>query len=244
MARYHATVKSRSSAAETFGYMAAFSNAAEWDPGVLAGEQLDPGPVRAGSRFRLVVPFLGARVSLTYEVIRFVPGREVVLHAANAVLRSTDRIIVTGAADRSTVSYDAQVRLRGPLRLLDPLLRPGFRAVAERAAAGLAGALSRRPPGRGTRAARPILLTPQQGADTIVWLAAMPPELLGSGRFWHDRRPRPEYPLPWTRGHDSGAARELWDHLAAATAAGTPKLAQAGLDSVAADHDISSQGQR
>ena len=94
------------------------------------------------------------------------------------------------------------------------------------------------------RATRPILLTPQQGADTIVWLATMPPERLGSGRFWHDRRPRPEYPLPWTRGHDPGAARKLWDHLAAATAAGTPKLPQAGLGSVAADHDISSQGQR
>ncbi len=67
------------------------------------------------------------------------------------------------------------------------------------------------------RAARPVLLTPEQGADTIVWLAAIPPERLGSGRFWHDRRPRPEYPLPWTRGHDPGAASKLWDHLAAAT---------------------------
>ncbi|MGH3173741.1 MAG: hypothetical protein ACRDPF_07730, partial [Streptosporangiaceae bacterium] len=67
MARYHASVESRSSAAETFGYLATFSNAAGWDPGVLTGEQLDPGPVRAGSRFRLVVPFLGVRMSLTYE---------------------------------------------------------------------------------------------------------------------------------------------------------------------------------
>jgi dehydrogenase/reductase SDR family member 12 len=150
MARYYATVESRRSAAETFGYLAAFSNAAEWDPGVLAGAQLDPGPVRAGSRFRLVVPFLGVRMSLTYEVIRLVPGREVLLHAASALLQSTDRIVVTGDADGSTVSYDAEVRLRGPLQLLDPLLRPGFRAVAERAAAGLADTLSGRPPGGGT----------------------------------------------------------------------------------------------
>jgi len=151
MARYQATVESRSPAAETFGYLATYSNAAEWDPGVLAGEQLDDEPVRTGSRFRLVVPFLGARMALTYEVIRFVPDREVLLQAASAVLRSTDRIVVTGAAGGSAVSYDAEVRLRGPLRVLDPLLRPGFRVVAERAAAGLAGALSQRPPGRGTR---------------------------------------------------------------------------------------------
>ena len=73
------------------------------------------------------------------------------------------------------------------------------------------------------RAARPILLTPEQGADTIVWLATMPPERLGSGRFWHSRRPRPEYPLPWTRGQDPGVARKLWDHLNAATPTGAPR---------------------
>jgi dehydrogenase/reductase SDR family protein 12 len=94
------------------------------------------------------------------------------------------------------------------------------------------------------RAARPILLTPGQGADTIVWLATMPPERLGSGRLWHDRRPRPEYPLPWTRSQDPGAARRLWEHLAAATATGPPEPAQAGLETAAAEHDILLPGQR
>ena len=65
---------------------------------------------------------------------------------------------------------------------------------------------------------RPLLLTPDQGADTVVWLATMPPERLDSGRFWHDRRPRPEYLLPWTRDANQAAARELWDHLVALTA--------------------------
>jgi dehydrogenase/reductase SDR family member 12 len=73
------------------------------------------------------------------------------------------------------------------------------------------------------RATRPILLTSEQGADTIVWLACMSPERLGSGRFWHDRRPRPEHALPWTRVQDPSAARKLWDHLDTATAAGAPR---------------------
>jgi hypothetical protein len=150
MARYHAAVESRHPAAETFGHLATFSNAAEWDPGVLAGEQLDPGPVRAGSRFRLVVPFPGVRMPVTCKVIRFVPHLEVLLHAANGVLRSTDRIVVTGAAAGSAVSYDAEARLRGLLRVVEPILQPGFRGVAEQAAAGLARALSGHPPGPGT----------------------------------------------------------------------------------------------
>ena len=56
---------------------------------------------------------------------------------------------------------------------------------------------------------RPLLRTPQQGADTFVWLAAAEPERVGSGRFWQDRTPRPYHYLPSTR--DSAADRaELW----------------------------------
>jgi dehydrogenase/reductase SDR family member 12 len=70
------------------------------------------------------------------------------------------------------------------------------------------------------RLAAPLLLSPEQGADTIAWLATAPPGQLGSGRFWHDRRPRPEHLLPWTREKNPASARELWDHLAALTAPG------------------------
>ena len=117
MARYHATVLSRRSVADTFAYMATFSNAARWDPGVRSAEQLDPGPVGAGTRFRLVVPFLGRRMSLTYRVTEFRPDAEVVLEASNRLIRSTDRISVAPDADGARVGYHADVRLRGPLSL-------------------------------------------------------------------------------------------------------------------------------
>jgi len=147
MAHYHATIDSQRGPAETFDYLATFSNAAQWDPGVLAGEQLDPGPVRLGTRFRLVVPFLGRRLPLTYVVTGYSPHRQVALDAVSRLLRSADRIEVTADGDGARVSYDADVRLQGPLRLLDPLLRRGFRTVGDRAAAGLASALDGRPRG-------------------------------------------------------------------------------------------------
>ena len=49
------------------------------------------------------------------------------------------------------------------------------------------------------RATRPLLRTPAQGADTIVWLGAATEPGRSSGRFWHDRRQRPTHLLPWTR---------------------------------------------
>lgn len=56
---------------------------------------------------------------------------------------------------------------------------------------------------------RRVLRTPEQGADTIVWLgsAAVPGTV--SGGFWFDRARRPTHPLPWTR--ETAAQREeLW----------------------------------
>jgi dehydrogenase/reductase SDR family member 12 len=46
---------------------------------------------------------------------------------------------------------------------------------------------------------RPLLRTPAQGADTIVWLGAAAEPSRSSSRFWHDRRPRPTHLLPHTR---------------------------------------------
>ena len=48
-------------------------------------------------------------------------------------------------------------------------------------------------------ATRRLLRTPQEGADTIVWLGAAPEPARSSGGFWHDRRERPTHRVPWTR---------------------------------------------
>ncbi|MCW3041311.1 MAG: hypothetical protein JWM31_3216 [Solirubrobacterales bacterium] len=46
----------------------------------------------------------------------------------------------------------------------------------------------------------PALRTPEQGADTIVWLGAAAEPARSTGVFWHDRTPRPVHLLPSTRG--------------------------------------------
>jgi NAD(P)-dependent dehydrogenase (short-subunit alcohol dehydrogenase family) len=46
---------------------------------------------------------------------------------------------------------------------------------------------------------RPLLRTPDEGADTITWLAASPVAGRTSGFFWLDRKPRATHLLPDTR---------------------------------------------
>ena len=59
----------------------------------------------------------------------------------------------------------------------------------------------------------PLLRSPEQGADTLVWLAADPDEPLATtGLFWLDRRPRPIHRLPATRRSDTPEERaRLWN---------------------------------
>lgn len=59
----------------------------------------------------------------------------------------------------------------------------------------------------------PLLRTPEEGADTIVWLTAAPESEIGTDGFWLDRRRRPEAYLPNTRTTSARVA-ELWDAVA------------------------------
>lgn len=66
------------------------------------------------------------------------------------------------------------------------------------------------------RVVGPMLRSPAEGADTIVWLAADDgPPVETTGCFWLDRRPRPIHRLRSTRQSDTPAERQrLWDWCA------------------------------
>jgi NAD(P)-dependent dehydrogenase (short-subunit alcohol dehydrogenase family) len=60
-----------------------------------------------------------------------------------------------------------------------------------------------------------LLRTPQEGADTILWLGAAARPAHSSGGFWHDRRERPTHRVPWTKQTPQDHER-LWtecEHL-------------------------------
>jgi NAD(P)-dependent dehydrogenase (short-subunit alcohol dehydrogenase family) len=69
----------------------------------------------------------------------------------------------------------------------------------------------------------PMLRTPEEGIDTITWLATAPRSALAPGRLYLDRRPRPFDRVPWTR-LDSERRRALWAEIVRRTGGGDPAL--------------------
>ncbi len=60
----------------------------------------------------------------------------------------------------------------------------------------------------------PLLRTPEQGADTLVWLAADDEALESNGKFWLDRRQRSIHKTPATRKSDTPDERKrLWEKV-------------------------------
>ena len=143
MATYRTSLRSPRPPAEVFDYLARFSNAAEWDPGVVSAHDPGAGPPQRGSAYHLVVRFFGLQVPLDYRVAEIDTSRRVVFQAENRMVRSTDVIEVAPApGGGSTVNYSATLTPKGPAVMVAPIVAIAFRRTGDRASAGLTAKLA------------------------------------------------------------------------------------------------------
>ncbi len=147
MARYVARVHSPLPVPEAFGLVADMRRFASWDPGVTKVSQVvgnGPGP---GATFDVTVT-LPPLWTLRYVTEEFdAPSdpsrpREALLVARTPLFSSVDRVSAEPEGDGSLITYDADVRLAGPLRLGDLGLRAVFQWIGRRAEGGLQEAAS------------------------------------------------------------------------------------------------------
>ena len=137
MARYVTTVRSAKTPREAFAYMADLRNFAEWDPGVKAVRQVEGSGGGPDSVFDVTVVAPGPDLTLRYLTEEHDAPRNLLVVARSSVFTSIDRITVEPDGTGSLVTYDADLRLNGVLRVGDLGLRLVFGQIGDRAAAGL-----------------------------------------------------------------------------------------------------------
>jgi hypothetical protein len=125
--------------------IADFTTSAEWDPGVASARRLDDASdLEAGARFHVDFRAGGLTLPLVYELTTYVPGALVVLETRGRWHHGRDDVRLVPAETGGTrIEWRATFGLRGPGRLVDPLLGRGFRRVAAHAGDGLAAFLAR-----------------------------------------------------------------------------------------------------
>ena len=136
MARYIGSVRSPVSPEQAFDYLADFSSVAEWDPSAVRARMLAdaPGP---GTEFEVVVRFVGREPPrVSHGHLRAPASARP--RAETSTVVSEDTITVRPAPDEGSVlTYEAELRPKGPMRLADPVLGLLFRRLGDNAAAGL-----------------------------------------------------------------------------------------------------------
>ena len=137
MARYVTTVRSAKTPQEAFAYMADLGNFVEWDPGVKAVRQVEGSGGGPDAVFDVTVVAPGPDLTLRYVTEEHDAPHNLLVVARSSVFTSIDRITVEPDGTGSLVTYDADLRLNGVLRVGDLGLRLVFGQIGNRAAAGL-----------------------------------------------------------------------------------------------------------
>lgn len=145
MARYSTKVSTARTPQEAFAYMADLRNFVEWDPGVRAVTQVEGTGGGLDAVFDVTVAAPGRDLTLRYVTEEYDAPRNLLVVARSLVFTSIDRITVEPDGTGSVVTYDADLRLNGPLRIGDLGLRLVFDKIGDRAAAGLRRVLAAPP---------------------------------------------------------------------------------------------------
>ncbi len=136
--RYTGTVTSPHPPADVWSYLADLRSVAEWDPSVeeIRLESGEPGAT--GSRYRLEVGMLGRRLTLPYMTVAAKSPTSVVFVAETEGVQIRDEARIQPiVAGGSSVTWQAELRLKGARRVLDPLVQLAFDRLGGRAEQGL-----------------------------------------------------------------------------------------------------------
>jgi hypothetical protein len=138
MAHYRDTVDSSMEAEDLFDYMADFSNAEQWDPGTKTAKRLDDGKIGEGSKFELVVEFLGRENAFTYEIVEYDRPNKVAVRAESDASTLLDTMSVEkGLGADNVLTYDAKLELKGVRKALNPVMAVLFKRLCEKGKRGL-----------------------------------------------------------------------------------------------------------
>jgi hypothetical protein len=117
-----------------WSYLVAFERVPTWEHGVLEVRRVADGPPKVGDRIVTRRVFAGRQTRLEGEIVGLEVGHQATMRLTGGPLDAVEvRYAVEPLDDhRSVVTYEGTGSLRGPLRLLHPLLPTIGRAETRR----------------------------------------------------------------------------------------------------------------
>jgi hypothetical protein len=135
------SVETKLSADKAFAFMREFENTSTWDPNTPVMDKLTPGPVAVGHRYHAESEFRGKRQTLEYEVIELTENH-IKLRGENKTVTAFDSVDVSPSGTGSLVKYTAEFSIKGPAKIIQPLLKPAFMQLRDPALNGIRDTLN------------------------------------------------------------------------------------------------------
>jgi carbon monoxide dehydrogenase subunit G len=115
--------------ARVLEYLKDFGNAEHWDPGTQSCTRTDSGPIAVGSTWHNESKILGVEAKLTYRLNRL-DERTVEFVGENDSSHTTDTITVEPSEGGSTITYRADLEMKGAAKILSPAMKLVFEKLA------------------------------------------------------------------------------------------------------------------
>lgn len=107
---------------EIFDLVADERNEPKYNPRILRAEKVTEGPLGPGSRFVAEPKSMGAKGAMTLEVLEYERPHRLHNLVRSSYLQVDGTVIFEEVADATRLTWDWDMDLVGPLRLLTPLL--------------------------------------------------------------------------------------------------------------------------
>jgi hypothetical protein len=113
-----------------FDYLADFRKLTQWYPAVEDCELRTLDPYLRNARYRAHAHFAGRTVAVDITTVELERPDLIVATAENAAAKTTDRFELASTPDgRVLLRYEAELRLRAPLRVIGTLMVPALTAA-------------------------------------------------------------------------------------------------------------------
>ncbi|MFT5357137.1 MAG: ribosome-associated toxin RatA of RatAB toxin-antitoxin module [Polyangiales bacterium] len=121
-----------------FHFLADFRNLPLWDPGITKSRLVRGDAHSKGAHFAIESQFLGLRIPLSYTTRHYDDSAfEAVIEGEGNSLSAVDRIFITARPSGCQLLWQADFELKCFRRLAEPMSRPLFRRLGEKAMSGL-----------------------------------------------------------------------------------------------------------
>ncbi len=144
MTKLHETVETTLDRASAFAYISDWSRQAEWDPNTVSVEPIGEGGPEVGARYALKVKGFRSPMPMEYRITELVEPERLVLIGEGSGVWTEDVITFVETDTGTKVDYEAEIKLSGALKLLQPFLGRYFDNLGQGVVEGMARELDAR----------------------------------------------------------------------------------------------------